>query len=228
MPVLASVQHLVGVVDIRQQSIILQDDSLVAVLICQSLPIALRGADEAVQIVLALQAIIRSVPLDLQFLTEVAPLDVDRLVATHRQVSADERLPSIRALAEAQRHFVLQLAGSHQILERRCYLILRQPAPVSLVTGWQTWWPFGRSSPRRATTVERTTQLGQLALLCQELSAGLRAAQITCRRLTNDELAGLLYRQLQDDLAERQPLPTRLHELADGLVYCHGPIDRSA
>ena len=62
-------------------------------------------------------------------------------------------------------------------------------------------------------------------MVCQEISAGLRTARITSRRLTDHELATLFYHCLLPGLADRQPLPARLTDVASGPIL-YRPPDR--
>ena len=109
----------------------------------------------------------------------------------------------------------------------------RSPATTACWSAAPTWpWPWPPPDPAaaprglgrllaRAPAEARPTPdeaARELAARCAELDRRLRPAGVAVRRLAGAELAGLLHRLVQPDLARRQPLPADLADLAAGPV----------
>jgi hypothetical protein len=219
-----SVQRLVGLEDVARGCAHLSGGGAAAALACSSLPLALRDADEALAIVEALAATLRATTLAIQVLTEVRPLDVAGYLAAHEGAAAAEPAPALRDLAARQRRFVRGLADDRQLPEQRSCILLHLAPPATTAAGWRALVP--RRRPAAPPPVDRRAQAGQLDAACLALGLSLRGAGIGARRLTDRELAGLLYRLLLPGLAERQPLPARLADLATGPPRHAGPPAR--
>ena len=113
------------------------------------------------------------------------------------------------------------LARDHRLLERRAYLAVAVPAAPTRPpprAAWAGCWPAPRPRPRPAPDEAAR----ELAARCAELDRRLRPAGVAVRRLAGAELAGLLHRLVQPDLARRQPLPADLADLAAGPVESAG------
>jgi hypothetical protein len=192
----------------------------VAALVCVGLPAALRGEAEAAGVVDALGAALRALPVAAQLTVAAGPLGADAYLAAHAAAGAAEPDPALRALAARQRAFVAGLAADAGLRERRCHLLLRLPPIDSPTTdGRRRWIPWASPPAPPAPAWEqadRSARSARLAALCDALIADLRPAGVGARRLSDPELAGLLYRALVDDLADRQPLPADLADLASG------------
>jgi hypothetical protein len=216
----ASVQELVGLEAIERGCAFLADGRAVAGLACASTPLALRGSDAALAVVEALRGALAAPPAALQLLVETRALDVDAYLAEHAAASATEPHPRVRERAAGQRRFVAGLAADPTLLERRAYLLAVLAPPPRRAGGWRRPRPAAAAP---ASTPDRSEQVRLLDAMCNDLAASLRPAGVAGRRLTDEELAALIFRALLPGLAARQPLPPHLADLAAGPVAYAGP-----
>ena len=183
-----------------------------AVLEVTSLNFALQGEREQAATVASFAGFLNSLTFPVQVLVRVLPLDVDGYL-----LELDRRSRHLGdGLAELARDhlaYLRRLARSRTLLERRFYLVVPAQAPVAEHRG--RGWPFGRRVERLGPAAARR----QLTVRCEELARQLARCGLAARRLSDVELAQLLYacwcpelarvQRLQRDLADYTALVVR-------------------
>jgi hypothetical protein len=119
--------------------------------------------------------------------------------------------------------FLRQLARSHTLLERRCYVVVPAGASDGDPAGEQRWawaWPLWAPPARRAGPAEAPDLRNQLRLRCEDVRAQLGRCGLVARRLGGAELARLLYACWCPELS-------RVQRLRPDLAAATAPVVRS-
>ncbi len=192
-----------------------------AVLEVEGIHFGLLGEDEQEAILSGFAGWLNGLAYPVQMLVRVSPWDLDRYVAALERRARDDLGPEMAALARDHMAFLHGLARERTLLERRLYLVVpggsadeRPRVPR----------PFGRvDEPPDASAVRR-----QLTARCEEVARGLGRCRLTARRLSNLELAQLLYAHWCPERARLQRLHSELSEYAALTVRGRRPPERNS
>ena len=202
-------RRLLGLRAVADDHLRRADGALVAVLAADAPPLALRGPDEADRAIEALRLALAALAFPLQVLVELGPLDIEAAVAAHARATAAEPDARLRRLAADHRAF-LRVAGPRPPPAGAPRLPGRG-RPGRARPGRRPARPDAAAGPRPGRARPAPDEAArELAARCAELDRRLRPAGVAVRRLAGAELAGLLHRLVQPDLARRQPLPADL------------------
>ena len=156
-------------------------------------------------------AFLNGLTFPIQILVRVLPVDVALYLDTLER-RARELAGLLADLAYDHVAFVRRLARSRTLLERRFYLVVPAHSETARTRGWG--WPFVAVSTDR---VNEASLRHQLTHRCAEIERQLLRCGLSARRLTDVELARLLYTCWCPELARTQRLRHVLHDY-DALV----------
>lgn len=201
----------VGLERIAEDAIVLTGGERRAVLEVGSLNFALQGDREREATVAGFAAFLNGLTFPIQILVRVLPVDVAGYLENLERRARELNGP-LADLAYDHVAFVHRLARSRTLLERRFYLVVPARSEIGRTGGGG--WPFTARSNDMASEASLRHQLTHR---CAETERQLLRCGLGARRLTDVELARLLYTCWCPELARTQRLRHVLHDY-DALV----------
>ncbi|MEK7652757.1 MAG: TraC family protein [Patescibacteria group bacterium] len=186
-------QDFVPIKEIRNETVVLKDGSVRAVLMASSLNFALKSADEQIAITSQFQNFLNSLDFSLQFFIESRELDIRPYLA----ILEDRYEKQINDLMKIQVReyveFIKNFTKNENIMTKNFFVVIPYTPPI-LDTAKKMSGLFGKkeeATERKSSFEENQTQLEQRIAMVEQ---GLIRTGVRVVRLGTEELIELFYK----------------------------------
>lgn len=201
-------QHLL-VSEIKQDTIVMKDGTMRAVLLVSSINFALKNDDEQNAIISSYVSFLNGLDHPLQILVQSRQLQlqpyIDKLIAQEKQQNNE----LLRAQIADYRSFINELVSLSEIMSKRFYIVVPYD-PLSNKN--KSFWSRLSDVVHPATTVKVkgdrfTKRKYDLDQRVRQIESGLQSMSLTTVRLDTQSLIELLYATYNTDIALTEELP---------------------
>ncbi len=201
-------QRFLDISEIREDTVILKDGTLRAVLLVSSVNFALKSMDEQQAIVQAYMQFVNGIDFPIQIVIQSRRMNIDgylyQLIAQEKKISNE----LLKKQIKDYRDFVKQLVNLGDIMQKRFYIVVPlNPATVQTKGFWQRLQEIFTPTIAMKFAEERfKKQKFELELRVSQVSGGLGSMSLSAVQLDTQSLIELFYNVYNPDLSEAQPL----------------------
>lgn len=206
---LASTQHSLAVAEIKNDSLVMKDGTLRAVLMVSSINFALKNEDEQNAIVSSYVSFLNSLEYPLQIVIQSRKLNIKPYLEKLTQMERSQNNDLLRTQIADYRSFVSELVQLGNIMSKNFFIIVPYDPLSNKKRGF--WSRFSELlSPAVIVRLKETRFLErkrELDMRVRLVESGLRGIGLESARLDTQSLIELLYNTFNPDLALVEPLP---------------------
>jgi hypothetical protein len=205
----ASTQQYLDIAEIRDDTAVLKDGSLRAVLLVSSINFALKSEDEQNAIITGYISFLNSLDFPIQIVIQSRRLNIDNYLATLQAREKEQTNELLRTQTAEYRAFISQLISLGEIMGKRFYLTVPYSPTKQARPGFfaQLSTVF---SPAKVITLSEELfhkYRGALGNRVEKVVANLSSLGITAVPLNTQSLIELYYNCYNIDLSYSQKLP---------------------
>ena len=180
-----SARSQIGIKEVREDILILSDNSYRSILSTSSLNFELQSEEEQDVLVDTFQSFLNSLNIPLQILIRVRELDIEHYLENIQETHLDETQEIYKKQLKYYSDFIRKLVAGNKILSRRFYIVL----------------PYENKA-------EKDFNLAKEQLLFEQdiIIKGLEKLGMTARQLTGLEILDIFYSFYNPSQAKAQPL----------------------
>lgn len=180
-----SARSQIGIKEVRDNILILSDNSYRTILSTTSLNFELQSEDEQDVLIDTFQSFLNSLTTPLQILIRIRELDIERYLENMQSERAEEDQPVYKEQLVHYCDFIRKLIAGNKILSRRFYIVI----------------PYSNKAGSDFSLAKEQLMLEQEIII-----KGLEKMGMTARQLTGLEILDLFYSFYNPDQAKIQPL----------------------
>lgn len=207
-----AVQKFLPIAEIKQDTVILKNGGLRAVLAVGSMNFNLKSEDEQQAIIVSYQQFLNTLAFPLQIVVRSTKLNVDAYVQDLTDRASKQKNPLLQEQTMDYAHYIERLVDVSDIMQKRFYVIIPVDPPglqnVSFMSKLFGWLSPGdtreKALARNRQFDEKNTTLRDRVNL---VKAGLSNVGCPSERLTTQELIDLFYHVYNPKTADSQKLP---------------------
>jgi hypothetical protein len=178
-------RNQIGIKEVRDNILILSDNSYRSILTTSSVNFELQSEEEQDVLVDTFQSFLNSLTMPIQILVRVRELDIERYLENIQATRAEETQEIYIEQLEHYSQFIRKLISGNKILSRRFYLVI----------------PYENKNSNDFNLAKE-----QLALEQEIIIKGLEKLGMTARQLTGLEILDLFYSFYNPGKSKIQPL----------------------
>jgi hypothetical protein len=191
-------QDFVPIKEIRDGVVMTSDTEMRAVLICSSLNLSLKSADEQQAIIGGFQTFLNSLEFSCQIFVQSRRLDIRPYIALledrAKNIPEDLLKVQIREYIE----FIKDFTDKRNIMTKNFFVVVPYGIPLIGAGGMTDKLPFGKKSETAASKQARIEQFeearSQLEQRISVVSQGLTRVGVRVARLGTEEIVELFYK----------------------------------
>jgi type IV secretory pathway VirB4 component len=201
-------QRFLDIAEIREDTVILKDGTLRAVLLVSSINFALKSVDEQQAIVQAYMQFVNSIDFPIQIVIQSRRMNIDAYMRQLNDQSKKMTNELLKKQIKDYRDFVKQLVHLGDIMQKRFYIVIPlNPATVQTKGFWQRLQEIFTPTIAMKFAEERfKKQKFELELRVNQVSGGIGSMSLSAVQLDTQSLIELFYNVYNPDLSEAQPL----------------------
>jgi hypothetical protein len=208
---LASTQRFLPIAEIRNDTVLLKNGGLRAVLLVEALNFNLKSETEQQGIIAGFEAFVNTLIFPLQITVRSTKVNIDPYIATLRTTAQKQANELLREQTLAYASFIERLVDIADIMQKRFFVIVPVDATMRKKTLLEKF--FGWLSPddsslkayqRNREFLGKSKELKERVNLVQ---TGLENVGLMSRRLTTHELIELYYSIYNPQTSQEQKLP---------------------
>ena len=188
-----SVQRLLPLAQVEDDSAVLRDGTRVAVLTTTRVNFEMASLPEKEAMLNGYRRLLNSIDHPFQIVIQVSPADIDGYVEQLREglYQGEGRMVGLDELVEDHADFVRRLSVERRLLQRRLFIVV--PATVESAAAQHVGMRGLLTALRRAqpSRGDLATERRVLAMRCDNIGEGLAAIGVRVHRLDSTELATL-------------------------------------
>lgn len=201
-------QRFLDIAEIKEDTVIMKDGTLRAVLLVSSINFALKSVDEQNAIVQAYMQFLNGIDFPVQIVIQSRKMNIDTYM---RQISEKEKTLSndlLKRQIKDYRDFVKQLVKLGDIMQKRFYVVVPlNPATSQQKSFWIRMQEILTPSGLIRVSEERfKKQKFDLSLRVNQISSGLSSMSLNAVQLDTQSLIELFYTIYNPELYDTQRL----------------------
>ncbi|MFA7681415.1 MAG: hypothetical protein WCX61_00090 [Candidatus Peribacteraceae bacterium] len=211
----ASTQRYVPIAEIRNDTVILKNGGLRAVILVEPLNFNLKSETEQEGIIAGYQQFLNTLSFPIQIVIRSTKVNIDPYIDKIRARANMFKNELLKDQSLMYAAFVEKLVDVADIMQKRFYLVIPQddnPPRKNTVTQFFSWIHTDDSS---AKISQRNQRFQQRSILLRDrvnlAQSGLHNVGIASRRLTTQELIQLYYEMYNPMSSQEQKLPNDLN-----------------
>jgi hypothetical protein len=213
----SSTQQYVPISEIHDNTVVMKDGSLRAVLMVSSLNFALKKEDERDAIIYGYQSFLNYLDFNIQILTQTRKLDLTNyLKKTGEQISNIEN-PLLQQQAESYLEFVYALLKYANVMDKIFYIVV--PSHSNILQSSLNLIKNKDSASSQGNFVEHAKTLNQRVSVVSTLLSNLG---LKSSLLNTEQLIELYYNTYNPDTSQNQKLPPLEEVLNIGVIKKQG------
>jgi len=205
----ASTQQYLDIAEIRDNTVILKDGSLRAVLLCSSINFALKSEDEQNAIIQSYISFLNSLDFPLQLVVQSRKLNIDKYLEDLKARQQDQPNELLRTQIQEYRSFVEEIVSLGEIMGKRFYAVVPYAPGKGTRKGF--FAELGSIvSPAKALKLSNKLFQNYQAKLqsrIEKIATNLSSFGVTAIPLDTHGLIELFYMSYNVELAASQKVP---------------------
>lgn len=211
---LANTQRYLPFAEIRNDTVILKNGGLRAVLEVEPINFNLKSETEQQGIIAGYEAFINTLVFPLQIVMRSSKVNIDPYLQKIHNQAARHESPLMKEQTLAYATFVEKIVEIADIMQKRFYIVIPLDDTPYKPNAWnrfKKWMNVDDSlSKASARNKKLSNQLVRLKERIDLVETGLRNIGVTPRRLNTIELIRLYYEQYNREQSKNQKLPDEL------------------
>lgn len=207
-----AVQKFLPIVEIKQDTIVLKNGGMRAVLAVTSMNFSLKSEDEQQAIVNSYQQFLNTLTFPVQMVIRSTKLNVDAYVADLELRAKKKKNPLLKEQTLDYARFIERLVDVSDIMQKRFYAVVPIDPPgivkVSFLSKYMSWFSGGDSREKALTRKRQFEEMsGKLRDRVNTVQTGLANVGLPTERLTTLQLIELFYSVYNPKTSQEQKLP---------------------
>jgi hypothetical protein len=213
----ASTQRYLPIAEIRNDTVLLKNGGLRAVLLVDPLNFNLKSETEQQGIIAGYEAFVNTLTFPIQIVVRSTKINIDPYMEQIRSQAEHQENPLLKEQTEAYATFIQKIVDVADIMQKRFYVIVplddaprgggKQP---ELIKQFLSWISVDDSSSK---AVQRYRYFPEKSVMLkdrvQQVQAGLHNVGLNSRRLATQELIELYYQSFNPRASQQQKLRGR-------------------
>ena len=201
-------QQYLEIAEIKEDTVVLKDGTMRAVLLCSSINFALKSEEEQEAIIAAYVSFLNALEYPIQILVQSRRLNVDDYLLRLVQAEKEQTNDLLRAQIADYRQFVGELVGLGQIMSKRFYLVVPYDPLTNSRKGFFKMLGEALSPAVAIRLREERFQDQRKELLgrVDHIVSNLGSMSVTAVPLDTQSLIELYYTAYNPDVADSQKL----------------------
>jgi type IV secretory pathway VirB4 component len=206
-----AVQRFLPIAEIRQDTVILKNGGIRAVLSVTSMNFSLKSDEEQQAIINSYQQFVNSITFPVQIVVRSTKLNVDSYIADLERRAGEQKNPLLKEQTLDYAHFIDRLIDVSDIMQKRFFVIVPMDPPGALkVSFFQKYLNWLSPGDTRDKALTRRRQFDELSATLRDrvtiVQAGLSSVGLVSDRLTTSELIELYYEIYNPNTSREQKL----------------------
>lgn len=204
----ASTQHYLDIAEIKEDTVIMKDGTIRAVLLVSSINFSLKSEEEQNAIIAAYIGFLNFLEFPLQIVIQSRKLDIDGYLDRLKKVEKEQTNELLRMQTTEYRHYITELVDIGDIMNKRFYVVV----PYDPLSDKQKGW-FKRFTG--LFTAAKSVKLSQDAFLkrrhslfqrVEHILTGLSSMSLKAVVLDTQSLIELYYNTYNPDVYNKEKL----------------------
>jgi type IV secretory pathway VirB4 component len=208
----SAVQKFLPIAEIKQDTIMLKNGGIRAVLDVSSMNFSLKSEDEQQAIVNSHQEFLNTLTFPLQVVVRSSKLNVDGYIADLEDRASKQKNPLLKEQTMDYARFIDRLIDVSGIMQKKFYVIIPVDPPgiakASFFSKYMSWLSPSdtreKALARKRTFEEMNTKMRDRVNI---VKSGLENIGLTCERLPTQQLIELFYKIFNPETSQEQKLP---------------------
>ena len=197
-------QEIVPIKEIRNDVVVLKDNTLVMVLMASTLNFALKSADEQSAILLQFQNFLNSLDFPVQFFIESRKLNINSYIAILEEAEKAQANELLKIQTREYVEFIKSFVASISIVSKTFYVVVSyRPSAIGAGKGI-----LGGLFPKKTAMTNETGEFEKNKLQLQKrtdvVSQGLKQAGVRIAVLETEELIELFFKLFNPGEIEKE------------------------
>lgn len=193
-----STQRYLPIAEIKEDTVVLKNGGLRAVLKVNSLNFNLKSEIEQQGIIAGYQAFVNTIIFPIQILIRSTRLNIDPYIQSLKQKAETQTSPLMKDQTIDYADFMEKLVDIADIMQKNFYIVVPVDAPSKTKRGLiQRFLEWINVDDTRSKALQRSREFRAYAKILRDritlIQSGLENVGITMRRLKTDELVQLYY-----------------------------------
>lgn len=208
---LTSTQRFLPIAEIRNDTVMLKNGGLRAVLQVEALNFNLKSETEQLGIISGYQAFVNSLNFPIQIVVRSSKIDIDPYLNQIRALAAKQQNPLLKEQTVAYADFVEKLVDVADIMQKKFYVVVPldgAPRKRTLIEQFFGWMSPDDSMAK--ATARQKDFIRQAPLLKDRVNlvmTGLENIGLSSNRLSTQELIEMYYQIYNPHTSQEQKLP---------------------
>ncbi len=209
-----STQRYLPIAEIREDTLILKNGGMRAVLKVSALNFNLKSETEQQGIIAGYQGFLNTLIFPLQIIVRSARLNVDPYIQNLKNKADAQKSTLLKEQTLDYADFMGKLVDVADIMQKSFYVIVPVDAPVRVKRGLlQRFFDWLNVDDSRAKALQRNREFGSYSKVLRDrvtlIQSGLENVGINMKRLTTQELATLFYEIYNPGTSQKQKLKSK-------------------
>ncbi|HAI98375.1 TPA: hypothetical protein DCL30_02410 [Candidatus Peribacteria bacterium] len=211
----AGTQRYIPIAEIRNDTVLLKNSGLRAVLLVDPLNFNLKSETEQEGIIAGYQNFLNTLSFPIQIIIRSTKVNIDPYISQIKSKAEKHTNPLLKEQAYSYAAFVEKLVDVADIMQKRFYLVVPQddkPAAQNTLSQFFGWM---NADDTALKVTERNKQFLERSILLRDrvnlVQSGLHNVGIVSRRLSTHELIELYYELYNPKTSQEQKLPATLN-----------------
>lgn len=213
----ASVQRFLPIAEVRQNTVLLKNGGLRAVLLVEALNFNLKSETEQRGIIAGYGAFVNTLTFPLQVVVRSNKANIDDYIASIRGIGEKQQNPLLKQQTLAYASFIERLLDVADIMQKRFYVVVpvdRSIRRKTLVEKFFDWLSpedtMTKASQRNRDFAQGAKELSERVELVQ---TGLANIGLHTKRLDTREVLELFYQIYNPKLSQHEKVPGDMEQL---------------
>ncbi|MDB4978395.1 MAG: hypothetical protein JWM56_581 [Candidatus Peribacteria bacterium] len=209
---LTSTQRFLPIAEIRNDTVLLKNGGLRAVLQVEALNFSLKSETEQTGIIAGYESFMNTLNFPIQIVIRSSKINIDPYLAELRAMSSKHTNPLLRDQTLSYADFVEKLVDVADIMQKRFFVVIPLDATIRKKTMLEQFFGFLSPDDSTAKAGQRQKDFGshsnQLKDRVNLIQTGLENIGLQSKRLDTQELVQLYYQIFNPQTSQEQKLGT--------------------
>ncbi len=208
---LTSTQRYLPIAEIRNDTVMLKNGGLRAVLEIEALNFNLKSETEQQGIISGYESFLNTITFPVQVVIRSAKMNIDPYLLQLREIADKQQNELLKKQTLAYADFIDRLVDVADIMQKKFYVVVPLDASERKKTLIEQFFSWINVDDQTARAAERNRQFAQLSHVLRDrvmlVQSGLENIGLACKRMATHELIELYYRIYNPKTSQEQKLP---------------------
>jgi hypothetical protein len=207
----SAVQRFLPIAEIKQDTVLLKNGGMRAVIAVGSMNFSLKSEDEQKAIVISYQQFLNTLTFPVQMLVRSTQLNVDAYIKDLEERASKQENPLLKEQTLDYGKFIEKLVDVSEIMQKRFYCIVPiDPAGASTLSFFQKYMSWLAPGDTKDKALSRKGKFEESAVKLRDrvnmVGTGLENIGLTTERLKTSELIELFYNVFNPKTSQEQKI----------------------